>query len=136
MTNHYILDESICLALLFNDNPLQNTKAKHLFRQVELSTVRADISLLILNDLIVSIEKRYGLNRRDYVEELKDLIQLKGIRITEIKKVDCLNLLRRYTKCSFSFSHCYLLWLAEKQHIRLASTNRRLENYCSSSSKL
>jgi predicted nucleic acid-binding protein len=128
MTDHYILDVSICLALLFNDNPLQNIKAKRFFRQVESSIIRADLSLLTLKDLIVSIEKKIGLNRSDFIEELKDLIQLKGIRIIEVKKFDCLNLLRKYEKNHLTFTDTYLLWLSEKQQVSLATFNRRLAN--------
>ncbi|HNQ16657.1 MAG TPA: PIN domain-containing protein [Candidatus Woesebacteria bacterium] len=136
MTDHYILDASICLALLFNDNPLQNIKAKRFFRQVESSIFKADLSLLTLNDLIISIEKMYDLNRRQYMMELRDLVSLKGIRIIEIKKFDCLHLLRKYEKNHLTFTDTYLLWLSEKQKLTLMTVNRRLENYCSSSSKL
>ncbi|MBP9781111.1 hypothetical protein KBC89_00460 [Candidatus Woesebacteria bacterium] len=128
MKSHYILDVSICLALLFNDNPLQNIKAKRFFRQVESSIFKADLSLLTLNDLIISIEKMYDLNRRQYMMELRDLVSLKGIRIIELKKADCLHLLRRYEKTHLNFTDEYVLWLSEKQQVSLATFNRRLAN--------
>lgn len=133
---HYILDSSICLALLFEDEPFQNKKAVHFFKQVEARTIKADISVVVLNEIIELLEKFYKFHRHNFVSELCDLISFKGIRVLELKKSDCLEVLRRYGKCSFSFSNCYLLWMAEKQQIQLASTNRRLENYCTSSLKL
>lgn len=132
---HFILDSSICLTLFFDNEPFQNKKAVHFFKQVEAQNCKADISIVIINEIIELLEKLYKLHRCDFVSELCDLISFRGVRVVDLKKSDCLEVLRRYGKCSFSFSNCYLIWLAEKQQIRLASTNRRLENYCTSSSK-
>lgn len=126
---HFVLDTSMLIGLFFDTEPFANKVATRFFLQIETGNHKADLSLLILSNLIDLLENQNELRRHDFVPELCDLISLKGIRIIELKKSDCVFVLRQYERSRFTFRQCYILWLVEQQHLAIASTVRQLTNY-------
>lgn len=126
---HFVLDTSMLIGLFFDTELIANKVATRFFLQIENGSHKADLSILILSNFIDLLENHNELRRQDFVPELCDLISLKGIRIVELKKSDCVFVLRQYGSTRFTFQQCYILWLAEKQQLAVASTNRQLRNY-------
>lgn len=121
---HIILDKSICLALLIGDKPIYHRKAIEVFSAVENGVVRADLSIVTLAELTQEFSKTYSLSKRDFVGELRDLLSLKGIRIIEMKKRDCFDVLRRYGRSRLTFVESYIQFLSSRQKIEVIASGR------------
>lgn len=121
---HVILDKSICLALLIGDKPIYHRQAIEVFSAIENKVVRADLSIVTLAELTHWLMETCSLSKRDFVGELRDLLSLKGIRIVEMKKRDCFDVLRRYGRSRLTFVESYIQFLSSRQKIEVIATGR------------
>lgn len=112
-----IVDTNILVRLFIRDIPEQTEIAKNFFRQVELSKAQAQISLLVLNELIWILANYYKLQRKDYVPQLLKILALKQVKILEVKKSLILGVLHQMQKTNIDFTDLYLLNIASKEQI-------------------
>lgn len=110
--NEIFLDTNVWVRLFVGDVPEQLEKVQGLFGAIEKGKIKAVLSILVVNELVWTLDKYYSFPRADYIPTLSKWIILRNIRIMEMKKEDLLELLERLRTTSIDFTDVYLGFVA------------------------
>lgn len=84
--NKLYLDTNVILDFVIRQQGENFIKAKKIFKQIEAGKIGVQLSILVINETIWTIERVYKIKRVKYLQGLIDLFSLKGVKILEMKK--------------------------------------------------
>ena len=96
--NKLYLDTNVILDFVIRQQGENFIKAKKIFKQIEAGKIGVQLSILVINETIWTIERVYKIKRVKYLQGLIDLFSLKGVKILEMKKETYLLFLKLYGK--------------------------------------
>jgi len=103
-----ILDTNVFIRFLIRDIENQFLKSKQIFDKVEKEGLIAEVSILVVNEIVWVLENFYELKREIYIPQLVKILDLRNIRIIEAKKSLVLQVLESSQKQNFDFTDIYL----------------------------
>lgn len=103
-----ILDTNVLARYLLADIPEQYQQATQIFARIEKGEVYGLISILVLDELIWTLENYYSFKRKDYIPSILKILYHKKIKIIEAKKEVVINTLERMKKTNIDFTDIYL----------------------------
>ncbi len=112
-----LLDSNIFLRHLVKDNPEQTKAATKIFEAVESGKIRGVVSLLVVNEVIWTLEKYYSVSRKIGIAELIKLLLLENIQIMEVKKEKLILILQHMQITKYDFTDLYLFHTAGSREI-------------------
>ncbi len=121
---HVLIDSNVILRLLLNDVPPQYKLARTLFSSIENRDTIGLVSILVVNEIIWIMEHYYEKSRSEYLQQVMMLLGLPGIKILEIEKTRCIEILTSLEKTNRDFTDEYLLDKAVQKHFSIASFDK------------
>lgn len=112
-----IIDTNIFVRLLTQDISSQFEKAKKFFEAIEKSQQKGLVSILVINETIWIFRRYYGLKRKAFIPQILQLLALKNLNITEVKKNVIIKVLELMLKRNIDFTDAYLLCTKEDKEI-------------------
>lgn len=109
-----LLDSNVFIRLLTQDVKDQYETAKEIFKSIEEKKIIANVSILVVNEVIWILENYYKMKRVDYIPQLRNLLSLNNVRIIEAKKEVILSCLGKMEDTNFDFTDVYLFHATEK----------------------
>lgn len=103
-----VLDTNIFIRFLIQDIAPQFEKANQLFESIEKLQDRGFVSILAVNEVIWILHTFYNLKREIYLPQLIQLLALKNIKITEVKKNVIMQVLELMNQRNIDFTDAYL----------------------------
>ena len=116
-----LIDTNVLLRLLLGDVESQFEKAKEIFESIEKGKVVANISLLVVNELIWIMENYYRKDRADYVNLVLAVLSMKGIKFFDADKKMVMKVLKLMLKQRLDFTDLYLWKIGREEKIMLIS---------------
>jgi len=113
--NKLYLDTNVILDFVVRQQGKNFIKAKKIFKQIEAGKIEAQLSILVINETIWTIERVYKIKRTEYLQGLIDLFSLKGIKPLEIKKRDLFAIFKILWQKNVSFTDAYLYFLSQAE---------------------
>lgn len=107
------LDTNIILDFIIRKQGSNFVKAQKIFQKIEFGKIKVFLSILVIDELIWTIERFYKISRADHLQQLIDLFSLKGITVFEIKKKDLFAIFKILSQKSVSFVDAYLFFLSQ-----------------------
>lgn len=115
--NSIVLDTNIFIRFIINEIPLQYTKSKTVFEQIENNEIKTVVSILVINEMIWILENYYNLQRSVFIPQIKKLFALSGIVVEEMKKSDLVSILDMFQNSTFDFTDLYIATIASDRKI-------------------
>lgn len=112
-----IIDTNVFVRLLTQDIPSQFEKAKKFFETIEKSQQKGIVSILVVNETIWILRRYYGLKRKTFIPQILQLLALKNLSITEVKKDIIIKALEMMFKRNIDFTDAYLLCIKGDKEI-------------------
>jgi len=113
--NKLYLDTNVILDFIVRQQGENFIKAKKIFKQIEAEKTEVQLSILVINEAIWTIERVYKIKRTEYLQGLIDLFSLKSIKTLEIKKKDLFAIFKILWQKNVSFVDAYLFFLSQDQ---------------------
>ena len=113
----YILDTNVFVRFFIKDIADQAKKAEELLIEIEEERIKGWISILVLDELIWTLENFYKLKRTEYIPHLIKLISLPNIAIIEIEKNKLIRIIELMEKNKIDFTDLYLLFISENKKV-------------------
>lgn len=120
-----LVDTNVLLRLLIGDIESQLEQAKVLFGAVERREVVAEISVLVVNELIWILENYYEKTRAEFIGPVLTLFSLKNVKMPDADKKLVMKVLRAMLKQSLDFTDLYL-WKLKTDEKELRSFDKKL----------
>lgn len=112
-----IIDTNVFVRILTQDIPSQFEKAKKFFEAIEKSQQKGLVSILVINETIWILRRYYDLKRNVFIPQILQLLLLKNLNITEVKKDVIIKVLELMVKRNIDFTDAYLLCTKEDKQI-------------------
>ncbi len=112
-----LLDTNIFLRHLVKDNPEQAKEATKIFASVESGKIKGIVSLLVVNEVLWTLEKYYAVPKETGISELIKLLLLENIQIMEVKKDKLIIILQHMRTTNYDFTDLYLFHTAGSREI-------------------
>ncbi|MEK7513886.1 MAG: PIN domain-containing protein [Patescibacteria group bacterium] len=113
--NKLYLDTNVILDFVIRQQGENFIKAKKIFKQIEAGKIGVQLSILVINETIWTIERVYKIKRVKYLQGLIDLFSLKGVKILEMKKRDLFAVFKIIWQKNVSFVDAYLFFLSQNK---------------------
>mgnify|MGYP001601344340 CR=1 FL=1 len=123
-----IIDTNIFARLIVGDVENQKLKAEKIWRDIENGVCTAEVSVLVIDELIWVLEKYYSITRNEYLPKLRALLGLRGVNIMEVKKELFLKIMVEFAKSKLDFTDLYLLYI-KKTDQKIISFDKKLLTY-------
>jgi predicted nucleic acid-binding protein len=111
------IDTNIFIRYFIKDVPEHFAAAQKLFTSIENGETRADVSILVINEIIWIVEHFYEIPRAKYLPNLLQLLALNKLRIKEVKKEVVVKILSFLENSSIDFTDAYLLFTTDPKTI-------------------
>lgn len=115
-----LLDTNLIVALMDQNNSHHN-QAKQVFEKIKVEKCRAEVSLIIIHEVLWVAEKLCKLPRSMVVNSLLALISQKKVYCLEQPTKVLIKSLRLYLEGKFDFADLYLNTLASQKNMQIAS---------------
>lgn len=113
--NKLYLDTNVILDFIIRRQGVNFIKAQKIFKQIEAGKIKIWLSILVIDEVIWTIEKFYNIKRTAYLQPLIDLFSLKGVKTLEIKKRDLFAVFKILGQKPVSFVDAYLFYFSQNQ---------------------
>ena len=113
--NKLYLDTNVILDFVIRQQGENFIKAKKIFKQIEAGKIGVQLSILVINETIWTIERVYKIKRVKYLQGLIDLFSLKGVKILVMKKRDLFAVFKIIWQKNVSFVDAYLFFLSQNK---------------------
>lgn len=113
----YILDTNVFVRYFIRDVSSQVEKAKELFRAIEEQKTKGYVSILVIDELIWTLENFYKLKRSIYLPQLLKILAFANIKIIEIDKGQLMKIFGLMEKSRFDFTDLYLFFISENNNV-------------------
>lgn len=120
-----IIDTNIFARLIVGDIERQKLEAEKIWSDVENGECTAEVSILVIDELIWVLEKYYSIDRHEYLPQLRVLLGLRGVKIMETKKELFLQIMNKFSKSNSDFTDLYLLNV-KKSNQEIVSFDKKL----------
>jgi len=91
--------------------------AKKFFKKVHDGSEKAEISILVVDEVIYVLNRFYQIERSNFIPELLKIFSMRGISILEINKDIIIEILNKMIGNKIDFTDYYLASLAPKSQI-------------------
>ena len=121
-----LVDTNVLLRLFLGDIKGQFESAKAIFSRVERGELVANLSLLVINELVWIMENYYHRDRKDYLDLVLTVLSMKQVKIIDADKKVVVRGLRAMLRYKLDFTDLYLWKVSSGDGIRLISFDKKL----------
>ena len=121
-----LVDTNVLLRLFLRDIEDQFDQSRKFFDQVEKGEVVAEISILVLNELIWIMETYYEKNRAEYLDPILNILSLKSVKILDADKKNTIKILKMMLIHRLDFTDLYLWIIGTKKGEKIISFDKKL----------
>lgn len=105
MASLFFVDTNVFLRYLTNDNPVKANRAEALFRQALRGKIRLATSLLVIAEIVWTLESFYGLEKPDIAAKVEKILNTPNLDCSEARLI--LMALDLYAHANIDFVDAY-----------------------------
>ncbi|KKQ75255.1 MAG: PilT protein domain protein [Candidatus Woesebacteria bacterium GW2011_GWB1_38_5b] len=121
---NYFLDANIFLRYITNDSKYLSPKAEKVFQAIGKREINGFANILVLHEVIYTLEHAYNTKRNIIVEKISKLIKLSNLDFLDIDKIQFLESLRDYERIKVDFPDCIYKQIAKKDKLKILSFDK------------
>lgn len=125
----YFLDSNVFIRHLTQEPAGQAEKAKKIFRAIESGDLEAQVSLLVLNEVLWIMESYYEIPRDKFVPQILQLLNLPGIKPVETSKKTILKTLVEFQDGTIDLTDLYLKNIANPDEDTILSFDKHFDRF-------
>jgi|GEM_PF-6116035 len=103
MINNVVIDTNILIRYLHKDNLAMHKKAKRLFISIGKRELVGYLTILTIHETIYILKNVYHIDKKLFIEKIKQIIRLKNIEIFNYPKATLETLLEKYESMNVDF---------------------------------
>ena len=112
-----VVDSNVIIRFIVEDNRKQFLKASEFILKVESRTEKAELSILVMDEIIFILQNYYHLQRSDFMPKLLQLLSMPNFDVLETKKEIISEILEKMVGNKIDFTDYYLAAIAPKNQI-------------------
>lgn len=128
MINNVIIDTNILIRYLHKDNLTMHKKAKHLFLKIGKKELVGYLTVLTIHETIYILKHVYHIDKKLFVEKIKQIIRLKNIEIFNYQKDTLETFLERYENMNVDFPDIVNISHALENNMCVATFDKDYKN--------